>query len=374
MTVFSEKDRMTDIAFLLVDLGGGGAEKVMLSLAGGFAEKGLKVDLVLVKLGGDYQSIVSPKVRVINLSHPRLITSLPLLVNYLKQHRPKVLISALEDANTVAILAKILARTATRVIVSVHNPLAFVHAKRSALKQKLTPLFIRWLFPFADAIVGVSQGVCDNIALVSGLPRDRINVIYNPIFTPELLKKFDEPVNEEWFLDRQTSVILAVGRLSKEKDFPSLIRAFALVKQQYPVKLIILGQGGELLALEQLVKELKLVDDVAFPGFVTNPYAYMSKAKMLVMTSIYEGFGNVLVEAAIAGTPVVSTNCESGPAEILEDGKYGDLVAVGDVPGLAAAIISTLKNPRNPDLLKQRGQEFSLEAALKKYQLLFNFN
>lgn len=364
---------MTDIAFFLVDLGGGGAEKVMLSLAGGFAERGLNVDLVLVKLAGDYQSLISPKVRIINLAHPRLITSLPLLIDYLKQHRPKVFISALEDANTVAILAKIIARTATRLIVSVHNPLAFVHAKRSALKQKLTPLFIRWLFPFADAIVGVSKGVCDNIALVSGLPRDKIHVIYNPIFTPELLKKFDAPVDEAWFLNTQISVILAVGRLSTEKDFPTLIRAFALVKQQYPVKLVILGQGGELPALEELVKELELVNDVAFPGFVANPYAYMSKVKMLVMTSIYEGFGNVLVEAIIAGTSVVSTNCESGPAEILEDGKYGDLVAVGDVPALAAAMINTLNNPRNPELLRQRGQEFSLEAALTKYNQLFNF-
>jgi glycosyltransferase involved in cell wall biosynthesis len=364
---------MTDIAFFLVDLGGGGAEKVMLSLAGGFAERGLNVDLVLVKLAGDYQSLISPKVRIINLAHPRLITSLPLLIDYLKQNRPKVFISALEDANTVAILAKIIARTATRLIVSVHNPLAFVHAKRSALKQKLTPLFIRWLFPFVDAIVGVSKGVCDNIALVSGLPRDKIHVIYNPIFTPELLKKFDAPVDEAWFLNTQISVILAVGRLSTEKDFPTLIRAFALVKQQYPVKLVILGQGGELPALEELVKELELVNDVAFPGFVANPYAYMSKVKMLVMTSIYEGFGNVLVEAIIAGTPVVSTNCESGPAEILEDGKYGDLVAVGDVPALAAAMINTLNNPRNPELLRQRGQEFSLEAALTKYHQLFNF-
>jgi glycosyltransferase involved in cell wall biosynthesis len=368
-----QNGELTDIAFFLVDLGGGGAEKVMLSLAGGFAERGLNVDLVLVKLEGDYRSLISPKVRIINLAHPRLITSLPLLIGYLNQNRPKVLISALEDANTVAIIAKILAHSATRVIVSVHNPLAFVHANRSALKQKLTPLFIRWLFPFADAIVGVSQGVCDNIALVSGLPRDRIDTIYNPIFTPELLKRFDEPVNHSWFLDPQTSVILAVGRLSKEKDFPTLIRAFAIVKQQYPVKLIILGQGGELLALEQLVRELELMDDVAFPGFVTNPYAYMSKAKMLVMTSIYEGFGNVLVEAIIAGTPVVSTNCESGPAEILEDGKYGDLVAVGNVPGLASAMINTLKNPRDSELLRQRGREFSLDAALSKYQQLFDF-
>jgi glycosyltransferase involved in cell wall biosynthesis len=363
---------MIDIAFFLVDLGGGGAEKVMLSLAGGFAEQGLKVDLVLVKLKGDYRSLISPKVRVINFAHPRLITSLPLLINYLKQNRPKVLVSALEDANTISIVAKILARVPTRVIVSVHNPLNFVEPGRSQLKQKLTPLFIRWLFPFADEIVSVSQGVGDNIAQITGLPRDRITLIYNPIYTPELLKKFDDPVDRSWFLDRQISVILGVGRLSKEKDFPTLIRAFALVKQQYPVKLVILGQGEELISLEDLVKELKLVDDVIFPGFVSNPYAYMSKAKMLVMTSLYEGFGNVLVEALIPGTPVVSTNCESGPGEILADGKYGDLVAVGDVSGLAAAMINTLEHPRDAELLRQRGREFSLASALIKYQQLFN--
>ncbi len=365
---------MTDIAFFLVDLGGGGAEKVMLSLAGGFAEQGLEVDLVLVKLEGDYRSLISPKVRVINFAHPRLITSLPLLIDYLKQHQPKVLISALEDANTISIVAKILARVPTRAIVSVHNQLSFAEAGRSQLKRKLTPLFIRWLFPFADEIVAVSQGVGDNIAQIAGLPRDRITTIYNPIFTPDLLDKFDEPVHESWFLNPQISVILGVGRLSTEKDFPTLIRAFALVKQQYPVKLVILGQGEELLSLEELVRQLNLVDDVIFPGFVNNPYAYMSKSKMLVMTSIYEGFGNVLVEALIAGIPVVSTNCKSGPTEILAGGKYGDLVAIGDVQGLAAAMINTLEHPRDPELLRQRGREFSLEAALTKYQQLFDFN
>jgi glycosyltransferase involved in cell wall biosynthesis len=362
---------MPDIAFFLVNLEGGGAEKVMLSLAGGFAEKGLKVDLVLVRLEGDYLSLISPNIRLINLSSHRLITSLPLLISYLRKNRPKILISALEDPNSIAILAKMLARVPTRVVVTIHNPLLPTYEKSTELKRKLTPFFVRWLFPFADEIVSVSQGVADGVAKISGLSPKDMTVIYNPIFTPELLKKIHEPVNHPWLSDGQTPVILGVGRLSQEKDFPTLIRAFALVKKQCPVKLMILGQGEELAYLESLVTELNLVDDVAFLGFVANPYAYMQKAKMLVMTSLFEGFGNVLVEGMIAGIPVVSTDCECGPSEILAEGKYGKLAGVGDIQGLATAMIDTLAQSLDPELLRQRGQEFSLEAALVKYQNLF---
>jgi glycosyltransferase involved in cell wall biosynthesis len=362
---------MPDIAFFLVNLDGGGAEKVMLTLAGGFAEKGLKVDLVLVKLEGEYLSLISPKVRVVNLARARLISSLPPLIQYLKQNQPKVLISALEDPNTLSIIAKILARVSTRVIITVHNPLS-LNQQSNQLKRKLTPFFVRWLFPFADSIVSVSQGVADGIARISRLPLEDIKVIYNPIFMPGLVEKSHEPIDVPWLLDEQNPVVLGIGRLSQEKDFATLINAFAIVQKQYSVKLIILGQGAELTSLQALVKELNLVDEVAFLGFVNNPYPYMAKAKMLVMTSVLEGFGNVLVEGMIVGTPVVSTDCESGPAEILANGKYGHLVNIGDIQGLAIAMIDTLKNPLDPDLLKQRGREFSLEAALTKYQQLFD--
>jgi glycosyltransferase involved in cell wall biosynthesis len=365
---------MTDIAFFLVNLDGGGAEKVMLSLVDGFAAKGLKVDLVLAKLEGDYLAFIPPNVRLIDLSSSRLISSLPLLVRYLKKNRPKVLISALEDPNTLAIIAKILARVPTRIVITIHNHLSRYCTQSNELKRKLTPLFVRWLFPYADAIVAVSQGVADDTARMSGLSPKQIEVIYNPIFTPELLTKIHEPVTHPWFADRQPPVILGVGRLTKQKDFATLIRAFALVKQQYSVKLMILGQGEELHYLETLVKELDLGDEVAFPGFVANPYAYMKKAELLVMTSIFEGFGNVIVEGMIAGTPVVSTNCESGPSEILDRGKYGRLVEVGDVRGLATAIASTLEDPPAPAILQQRGREFSLETALAKYQQLLGLN
>jgi glycosyltransferase involved in cell wall biosynthesis len=363
---------MTDIAFFLVNLNGGGAEKVMLSLAGGFAEKGLKVDLVVAILEGEYLSLVSPKVRLINLKSSRLISSLPSLVNYLRKNRPKTLISALEDPNTIAIIAKRLAGVSTSVILTVHNHLSRASQRSKNLKGKFTPLFVRLFYPWAGGIVAVSQGVADDAAQLSKLPSEQIKVIYNPIFTDELIPKFHEPVEHPWFAENQPPVVLGVGRLTPQKDFPTLIRAFALVQKHFSARLMILGQGDELAMLQALVQELGLEKNVCFPGFVANPYAYMAQASLVVLSSIFEGFGNVLVEAMLAGTPVVSTNCESGPAEILDNGKYGHLVAVGDVQGLAKAMINTLENPLDSELLRQRGQEFSLESALASYQKFLN--
>jgi glycosyltransferase involved in cell wall biosynthesis len=365
---------MTDIAFFLVNLNGGGAEKVMLSLASGFAEKGLKVDLVVAILEGEYLSLVSPQVRLIDLKSSRLISSLPSLISYLRQNRPQVLISALEDPNTIAVIAKRLARVSTSVILTVHNHLSRASKQSKNLKGKLIPFFVRLFYAWADGIVAVSQGVAEDAAKISNLPLDKIQVIYNPIFTNDLIEKFAQPVNHPWFLQDQPPVILGVGRLTKQKDFPTLIRAFALVQKQYSARLMILGQGEDLSSLQALVAELGLEENVCFPGFVPNPYSYMKQASLCVLSSIFEGFGNVLVEAMLAGTPVVSTDCESGPAEILADGKYGDLVAVGDFESLATAMINNLKNPLDSQLLQKRGQEFSLEAALKKYEQLLKFN
>jgi glycosyltransferase involved in cell wall biosynthesis len=365
---------MTDITFFLVNLDGGGAEKVMLSLAGGFAQQGLKVDVVVAILEGEYLSLISPKVRLVNLNSKRLISSLPALVGYLKRERPQVLISALEDPNTIAVIAKRLAGVSTAVILTVHNQLSRAAQYAPNLKGKLTPLFVRLFYPWADRIVAVSQGVAEDAAKISKFPLERISVIYNPIFTDDLLTKFDQPVDVPWLIDRQVPIILGIGRLTKQKDFPTLIRAFALIQQQCAARLMILGQGEDLTSLQDLVKELNLEASVTFAGFVTNPYAYISKSSLVVLSSIFEGFGNVLVEAMLAGTPVVSTDCESGPAEILANGKYGNLVAVGDVRGLANAMLQTIEHPLDPELLRQRGKEFSLASALAKYQDLLNLD
>jgi glycosyltransferase involved in cell wall biosynthesis len=364
---------MTDVAFFLRDLGGGGAEKAMLNLACGFAEQGLKVDLVLVKYEGDYLSNISPKVNLVKLNQRRLSMSLPSLVSYLRKVQPKVLISTLDDPNTIALLAKKLANVPTRVIITVQTHITQgTQMANNKVKEIIGLLSVRWFYSWADEIVAVSQGVAEDAAYISGLPLEKIKYIYNPIFSSNLLDKYHEPVTHPWFVDKQFPVILGVGRLEPQKDFPTLIHAFALVRQKYPARLVILGQGRQLSNFKTLVQELKLEDDVDFPGFVDNPHAYMAQANLFVLSSIFEGFGNVLVEAMIAGTPVVSTDCESGPAEILGNGQYGKLVKVGDVQGLADAMLSTLDSPTDPELLRQRGSEFSLDAALSQYKQLFH--
>jgi glycosyltransferase involved in cell wall biosynthesis len=213
----------------------------------------------------------------------------------------------------------------------------------------------------------VSQGAAEDLARL-GLPSERIKVIYNPVVTPELFEKANQPVDHPWFEPGSPPVILGVGRLEKQKDFPTLIRSFAQVQQQHSARLMILGEGKERPYLEALVQELGLGENVALPGFVSNPYAYMARAAVFVLSSLFEGLPTVLIEALAVGTSVVSTNCESGPAEILVNGQYGNLVAVGDFNGIARAIISTLEFPSESEALRRRAAEFSLEKALTQYR------
>ncbi|MFB2938669.1 glycosyltransferase [Aerosakkonemataceae cyanobacterium BLCC-F154] len=358
---------MVDLAIFLMDLGGGGAERVMINLAHGFAECKLNVDLVLVKPEGPYLSQISPQINLVHLKSSRLILSLPSLVRYLEENQPKVLLSALEDTNFVALWARKLANVSTKVVVTVHNHLSQEAENATSFKRRMTPTLVKWFYPLADRVIAVSEGVAKNL-IELGVPSEKTTWIYNPIVSKEMLEKLQEPVSHPWLLPNQPPVILGVGRLTKQKDFATLIRAFAQVKQEYPAKLIILGEGNEQKNLTNLVLELNLTEDVVFPGFVANPYSYMAHASVLVLSSAWEGFGNVLVEAMAAGTPVVSTDCESGPAEILAQGKYGKLVPVGNVESMAQAILTTLKNPPNSNILKQRSEDFSLTNAIIKYQ------
>jgi len=360
---------MTDLAIFLMDLGGGGAERVMLNLARGFSEKGLAVDLVLVQTEGVYLTQLPPQIRVVEFKKSRLMASIPDLVRYLRQTQPTVLMSALEDTNFVALWAKKLAGVATQVIVTVHNHLSNEAKYATQLKRQLTPHLVKLFYPWADNVVAVSQGVADDL-LDLGLPAHKINVVYNPIVTSELAEKAQEPVAHPWFLNEQPPVILGIGRLTKQKNFSMLIRAFGQVREHYPVRLAILGEGEEQAELKALVNQLNLSEHVAFLGFVDNPYAYLARAAVLVLSSLWEGFGNVIVEAIAVGTPVVSTNCRSGPAEILNHGEYGSLVSVENIKEMADAIVATIQSVPDQAMLKQRSQEFTLEKAVERYEAL----
>ncbi len=225
---------------------------------------------------------------------------------------------------------------------------------------------IKKYYPKADMIVAVSQGVAEDLIKSFNIPKEKIQVIYNPI-TPEIFQKAKELLGHPWFGPNQPPVILAIGRFTKQKDFPTLLKAFALVRQQRKVRLLILGDGEERPLLEQLTRNLKIQNDVMMPGFTDNPYAFMKRAALFVLSSVYEGLPNVLIEAIALGCPVVSTDCPSGPREILDGGRYGRLVPVGDYEALANAILQTLDNRPDPKVLQQRAAQFSLENAVKEY-------
>lgn len=372
---------MVKISIFLTDLGGGGAERVMVNLANGLVGKGIEVDLLLVNSEGPYLSKLSPSIRLIEFKTGKLSASIPRLIAYLRQESPDVLITALEDTNLTAIFAHQLARVPTRMIVTVHNNLTQESKYLKSLKRRLVPYLIRWIYPFADLVIAVSQGVAEDLKGL-GIRSDKIRVIYNPIITPDFTVAAKAIPAHPWFNSisdanaqdansqdvKDPAIILGIGRLEPQKDFETLIRAFALVRQERCSKLIILGEGSQRQNLVQLCDQLNLADDVDFLGFIENPLSYMTRVSMCVLSSAWEGFGNVLVESMGVGTPVVSTDCPSGPSEILAGGKYGKLVPVKNAQALAQAIIETLEAPLPAPMLQQRAEDFSLEKVLYEYQ------
>lgn len=358
---------MPRLAIFCHSLYGGGAEKAMLNLACGFSRLGIEVDLVLLRVEGAYLSQLPPEVRTIDLGGRRLLFSLNALLRYLRQEQPQVLLSTLDDTNIAALWMKRLSGKEIRVVVNVQNTISQDAENATQLKTRLMPQLVRWFFPWADAVVAVSQGVADDLLRI-GVERNRLQVIHNPVVTPELFRQAQAPLEHPWFAPGQLPVILGVGRLEKQKDFPTLIRAFAQVRQHHRARLVILGEGNERSHLESLVQELNLTADVSLPGFVANPYAYMSRAAVFVLSSLFEGLPTVLIEAMAVGTSVVATNCKSGPAEILAGGQYGKLVKVGNIQELSQAIGETLTTTPDSEALQQRASEYSLTEAVSQYQ------
>jgi glycosyltransferase involved in cell wall biosynthesis len=355
-----------DIALFLSHLGGGGGERAILYLARGFAERGLKVDFVLGSADSPHLWRIPSEVRTVDLKAPKLLASLKALRSYLRQEQPKTLLSALHYTNEIALWAKRLSGVSTRVVVCEQNTLSRKAKNETRLGRRLTPFFAKNFYPWADSIVAVSHGVAKDLACTARLPLESIQVIYNPAATPELAQKVQEPLDHPWFASGEPPVILGVGKLETQKDFPTLIRAFARVRKVLPARLMILGWGPDQPKLEALARELGVEKDVALPGYVNNPYVYMARSAVFVLSSAWEGLPFVLVEAMAVGTPVVSTNCESGPAEILANGKYGLLTPVGDPQALAEAILTVLagqSKPADPTWLKQ----FTLDAITQQY-------
>lgn len=360
---------MLRVCIFIPSMQGGGAERMMVNLSNELAAREYLVDLVLVTAAGPYLDEIADGVCVVDLGSSSVTRSVPALVRYFKQAKPSLVISALSHANLVAIFARMLARIPARVIISERSVLFAPRMPKVIFKERVVRWLMKFLYPFADGIVAISRGVQDDIEKWVALPPGRVKTIYNPVVTKELYKLAVAPVPHSWLEDDRVPVILGAGRLTAQKDFPTLIKAFAIVRQQRPCRLIILGEGELRGKLEELLVELDVNDDVLMPGFIENPFPWMKSADLFVFSSIFEGLGGVLIQAMACGTPVVSTDCPSGPSEILEDGKWGRLVPVGDVSALAAAIKLTLDEPLHPDVRK-RAEFFSDKRSTDDYLAL----
>ena len=361
-----ENARQKRVALYISSMHGGGAERVMLDVATGLTERGMSVDLVLREAKGPYLDLVPKDVRIIDLNSHRIAASFPKLLRYIWRERPIALLSSLHTSNVPALTAKLLSGGTLRVVVRQENTFT-EQFKTTKFKDRQTLRVLKWLLPLADGIVAVSQGVADDLRQVVHNASHKVTTIYNPVIWPDHAEKASARIEHPWFNDERPPVILSAGRLVPQKDHATLLKAFTEILHSRPARLVILGVGPERDNLLAMAERLGVSQHVDLLGFKLNPFAYMSKSSVFVLSSRYEGFGNVLVEAMACGTPVVSTDCRTGPREILQNGKWGPLVPVGDWRSMAKAILAILDNAIPASRLISRASNYSAEASIDRH-------
>jgi len=362
-----------DVAIYMPDLSGGGVERQAIMLAHELQRNGLSVVLVLHQVRGELHDLIPANVRVVDLHSRRTLHDVPLLARFLRRERPRVLLSNIDHNNVAAVLASQLAAVGTRIVICQHNAISGGFSRGLRWSYRLIPTAYRMLSPFMDAAVAVSEGVANDLHTIAHIPRHKIKVIHNAVISGDFSLRGDQPVMHRWLDDRDGPVFVTAGRLIAVKDHETLLRALALYRQHCRGRLLILGTGPLRAYLEALACELGIADAVQFLGFQNNPLPYIRRADAFVFSSYSEGFGNVLVEAMGCGTPVISTDCQHGPAEILDGGRYGSLVPPRSPQALAHAMaaVGELRKLWPPGLLKARAAEFSTATCAAAYANLF---
>lgn len=343
----------------------GGIERTFVTLANEFAKKEITTTLAMLRNSCvPYPDELSERVVVRNLRTRSKRDGIGRVADFVRVEQPDVIITAKDHGAQVVLLSRMIHRWNVPVFVTVTNMWSRV------VRRPLQRLFVRWLYPKANGIIAVSSGVKDDLCDAFGLPRSQVRVIFNPVapWTPGSHETGSSP--HPWLEEgSNTPVILAIGRLEQQKDFPTLMRAFARMRMERDrsCRLIIIGEGTQREELEKLARELDIVDDFALPGKVTSAIPFLRRASLFVLSSRWEGFGIVIAEALAAGTPVVATNCASGPAEILENGRFGRLVPVGDAAALADAMREALDAPGDRENLMSAADRFAPSRIATDY-------
>jgi glycosyltransferase involved in cell wall biosynthesis len=355
------------VTFYMPTLGTGGVGRMRTQLARALLDRGVAVDFLLGRADGPYLPLVDPRarVRVLGTTHP--LTSLPGLVLYLRRVRPDALYSDRMRLDIESLRASRIAGVPTRICTSFHVPVSQRLDRIPASKARAERAALHRYLPRNQGIVAVSRQLAEDLERAAELPPGRVSVVYNPVVTPGLADRAAEPVEHPFLAEGRPPLILGVGRLTAQKDFPTLLRAFARLRASRPCRLLILGEGEDRPALEALAKGLGVAEHVALPGFTLNPYRFMARADLMVLSSTWEGSPNVLVEALALGTPVVSTDCDFGPRETLRNGEVGPLVPPGDDAALALAMAATLDGPSPRALLQGAASRYTAERCAEGY-------
>lgn len=359
-------NRAPRIALLLPDLRGGGAERVGIELANEFSRRGFLVDMLLLQSEGELASQLDAKVRVFNLRTSRTRFALLALLSYLRRDRPAGLVANMWPLTVLAPVAAKLSGTPCRVLTVEHNAISNQYNGWGLIHRVLMRASLALGLRLADTRAGVSSGVADDVARLAKFPRDRIATLYNPV--PSRLHVSEIALahaDRVWACPKGRRII-SVGSLKEQKNHRLLLRAFRDMGDDKAF-LLILGQGSLEAELRTLAEELGILRQVVFAGFYHDPTPFYATADLFVLSSDYEGFGNVLVEALGQGVPVVSTDCPSGPSEILAGGTYGTLVPPGDAEALAKAMGNALSIQHDRDLLRGRARHFGIDKAADAY-------
>ena len=355
--------------------GQGGVERIMLRLVNGFVDRGVLVDLLAIFRDADrlFENHIDDRVNTIKLKTEHTNLAPPELFRYLRNVRPFALLAAKDRAIRMAALTKRCAGVHTRLVGRLGTNLSASLQGKSAIVRWIRCTPMKWFYRHVDHVVAVSNGVAEDTLSVTNIPKSKLSVIRNPVVDKYLDAECQKPVDHRWFVANSLPVILGAGRLTRQKDFSTLIRAFCDVRHSMDCRLIILGEGRLRNELQSLASDLGIEDNVSFPGHVQNIYSYIANASVFVLSSAWEGSPNVLTEALALGRPVVATDCPSGPREILADGYYGPLVPVGDVKAMASAILKTLASPPTPSFLKEAVRDYTVERSVSRYLDVLGF-
>lgn len=361
--------KKSKICLFLPSFAMGGAERLSINLANEWHEDGYEVELVIIKnkTEVDLSSKVLNGIKISYLKQDRLFFSIPSIINYLRSSKPDISLVAMWPLTIICTVAWLLSRKIGKLFLSEHTQLSISMLHEFNTHKFIVRTSIYLFYNLADGVIAVSKGVKEDLCDLGFLSPRAVKIIYNPASFkkyPEDIEDSD-PFNLIW--DNPGKKILAVGTLKKQKDFKTLVRAINKVSYNEKISVAIIGEGPERKEIQKTIDKYGLSDRIHLVGFVMDPLKYFYYADLFVLSSAWEGFGNVIVEALESGTQVVSTNCKSGPAEILENGKFGTLVPIKDPKAMAQAIDQSLINDYDPEPLIERAKLFSVDRIAKEY-------